>query len=158
MPTIDSPLLMVLVPDCCGDRLYEDGYADALLANGMLADSCSYSKGSWGQAHRYVAGLLKRGVTHLIYPTPQSEIYYWPPTALQMLPKRPRIDRSVPNSVAGIVELVALIESAGIRTAAFDMHFDGPFDDFEVTFYGPPERFIGEVLAAFPELAKNGPA
>lgn len=154
MTSQKSPYLLLIVPSCCGDRLYEDGYRKALIARGITAESTAFSVCDWDKADRFVSYLKSIGVGYVIYPSASSEIFLWRNAETQWLPKRPLVGRESPRTNVGIVEFVALLKAAGIVTVAMDMHFGGPFD-FEVTLYGPPDRVINELLEIVPGLAQH---
>ena len=143
--------IIILLPSSAGSRFVEDGLRDAAEKCGLLFIYCTFDKCTFEEAKEYCETLLKKeNLLCVVYPAFSSEVFKWYGAERDWFFSR-KNDRPVyespdPDMVGGHKFLQMLSDAGNIPLVPMDMHYGGPFDDFEITFYGKPEDFIINIL------------
>lgn len=143
--------IIILLPSSAGSRFVEDGLRDAAEKCGLLFIYCTFDKCTLEEATEYCETLLKKeNLLCVVYPSFGSEVFRWYGAERDWFFLRknglPFHKSSDPNMVGGYQFLQMLSQQGNLPLVPMDMHYDSPFDDFEITFYGKPEDFIIDIL------------
>lgn len=144
--------LIILIPESTGCRIDEDGYLQALERAGVKSCVREFSSSLVKTLQKRAKKYQESGVKLVIYPALGGDIFDWYPAEDDFRTKEKGVFAFDEFQCGGIRLFLTLLQEAGIRTLAVDMHYNSPFDDFEATFYGPPDDFVQELLERAPEL------
>jgi hypothetical protein len=144
--------ILILLPSSAGERFDEDGLREAAKEWGLFFIYCTFDKCTLEEATEYCDCLLrKENLLCVVYPAFGSEVFRWYGAerdwCITWKNGRPVHESPDPDMVGGYKFLQMLSDAGNIPLVPMDMHYGGPFDDFEITFYGKPEDFIIEILS-----------
>lgn len=140
--------VIFLLPYSTGDRLREDGFLDALLENDIDYSVKKFGSSPMDLSRRYAYELSKYGCDLIIYPELKSSIFLWESANRDWF--RPERDE------VGIANFLEFLEESGSKLLPMPMQY-GPFDDFELTFYGHPSSFAKFVNKKIDEMRNINP-
>lgn len=143
--------IIILLPSSAGSRFVEDGLRKAAEGWGLFFIYCTFDKCTTEEAQEYCSELLEpENLLCVVYPSFSSEVFRWYGAERDWFFSRKNglsvHESSDPNMVGGYQFLQMLSQQGNLPLVPMDMHYDSPFDDFEITFYGKPEDFIIEIL------------
>ena len=138
--------VMFLLPQSVGERLWEDGFLDALLEKDIDYVFGKFRASPIDRARQYALALSQQGCDAIIYPELHSSIFLWHSARRDWLCDE--------KEVVGIVGFLQLLERAGCTLLPMPMHY-GVFDDFEVTCMGKPEDFSEDVRKKIEAICKG---